>query len=193
MNEIVIERATDEDAAEILVLQRCCWVSEAISNNSMDIPPLHEDLPTVRAWVQESTVWTARRGGRLVGAVRGTGGRSVVDRARAEPCAAVHCRSRCRRQTRVAPRTEPHGRSVASWWHRTWRATASADASCSTWNRTLRSTPPVSSCSPEAGACGTFACTPERATPNCRRTQATSPESSTCPSRTPSTPTERRY
>lgn len=72
MNEIVIERATDEDAAEILVLQRCCWVSEAISNNSMDIPPLHEDLPTVRAWVQESTVWTARRSGRLVGAVRGT-------------------------------------------------------------------------------------------------------------------------
>ena len=72
MNEIVIERATDEDAAEILVLQRCCWVSEAISNNSMDIPPLHEDLPTVRAWVQQSTVWAARRGGRLVGAVRGT-------------------------------------------------------------------------------------------------------------------------
>ncbi|MFE5875779.1 GNAT family N-acetyltransferase [Rhodococcus sp. NPDC056506] len=72
MDEIVIERATDEDAAEILVLQRCCWVSEAISNNSMDIPPLQEDLPTVRAWVEESTVWTARRGGRLVGAVRGT-------------------------------------------------------------------------------------------------------------------------
>lgn len=72
MDEIVIERATDEDDAEILVLQRCCWVSEAISNNSMDIPPLHEDLSTVRAWVQESTVWTARRSGRLVGAVRGT-------------------------------------------------------------------------------------------------------------------------
>ncbi|MBJ7478253.1 MAG: GNAT family N-acetyltransferase [Rhodococcus sp.] len=72
MDEIVIQNATDGDAAEILVLQRCCWVSEAISNNSMDIPPLHEDLPTVRAWVQESTVWTARRGGRLVGAVRGT-------------------------------------------------------------------------------------------------------------------------
>lgn len=72
MDEIVIEGATDGDAAEILVLQRCCWVSEAISNNSMDIPPLHEDLPTVRAWVQESTVWTARRGSRLVGAVRGT-------------------------------------------------------------------------------------------------------------------------
>lgn len=38
MDEIVIQNATDEDAAEILVLQRCCWVSEAISNNSMDIP-----------------------------------------------------------------------------------------------------------------------------------------------------------
>ncbi len=162
MNEIVIERATDEDAAEILVLQRCCWVSEAISNNSMDIPPLHEDLPTVRAWFRS----------RLSGPHDAAAGSSG-------PC--------------EEPRTEPHGRSVASWWHRTWRATASADASCSTWNRTLRSTSHVSSCSPEAGACGTFACTPERATPNCRRTPATSPESSTCPSRTPSTPTERRY
>ncbi|MGC0362057.1 GNAT superfamily N-acetyltransferase [Rhodococcus sp. 27YEA15] len=72
MREIVIARATVDDAAEILVLQRCCWVTEAVVNGSTDIPPLHEDLPTVRAWVQASTVWTARLDHRLVGAVRGT-------------------------------------------------------------------------------------------------------------------------
>jgi len=61
-------RATDADAAEVLVLQRCCWVSEAIINNDFTLPPLKESLDQVRAWMQDA--WVLRDGGRLIGAVR---------------------------------------------------------------------------------------------------------------------------
>jgi GNAT superfamily N-acetyltransferase len=67
----VLAVAVEDDAPEILVLQRCCWVTEAIVNDTLDIPPLHEDLDTVRAWVVDQEVWTLRMAaGRLVGAVR---------------------------------------------------------------------------------------------------------------------------
>jgi GNAT superfamily N-acetyltransferase len=61
--------AAESDAAEVLVLQRCCWVAEAISNQTMAIPPLHEPLDVVRAWMPQA--WVLRDGGRLIGAVRG--------------------------------------------------------------------------------------------------------------------------
>jgi len=61
---------TRADAPEVLVLQRCCWVAEAIANDTLDIPPLHEDLDAVRAWV--GTAWLLRDGPRLIGGVRGT-------------------------------------------------------------------------------------------------------------------------
>ncbi|MFC4947537.1 GNAT family N-acetyltransferase [Pseudonocardia sp. GCM10023141] len=66
----MVARATAADVPEICVLQRCCWVSEAILNDTLDIPALHEDLDDIRAWVQTRLVWTVRRDGRLVGAVR---------------------------------------------------------------------------------------------------------------------------
>jgi GNAT superfamily N-acetyltransferase len=59
---------TRSDAPEVLVLQRCCWVAEAIANDTLDIPPLHEDLDGVRGWV--ATAWLLRDGPRLIGAVR---------------------------------------------------------------------------------------------------------------------------
>lgn len=62
--------ASSEDVAELLVLQRCCWVTEAILNDTLAIPALHEDYETVRAWVAEKHVWTVRHGPRLVAAVR---------------------------------------------------------------------------------------------------------------------------
>lgn len=68
----VLADGDQRDAAELLVLQRCCWVSEAIANRTLDIPALHEDLSAVRAWIDSSLVVTARADGRLVGAVRGT-------------------------------------------------------------------------------------------------------------------------
>lgn len=63
--------AAPKDAAELLVLQRCCWAQEAIVNDSLDIPALHEDLDDVRGWIEDWEVWTVRLRGRLVAAVRG--------------------------------------------------------------------------------------------------------------------------
>ena len=66
----VVGRAVTADAAELLVLQRCCWVQEAIANETLDIPALHESLDDVRAWIDDWSTWCVRVGGRLVGAVR---------------------------------------------------------------------------------------------------------------------------
>lgn len=63
--------AVPGDAAELLTLQRACWVQEALANDSLDIPALHESLDDVRAWMREWDTWVVRRAGRLVGAVRG--------------------------------------------------------------------------------------------------------------------------
>ena len=40
--------AGQDDAAELLVLQRCCWVDEAIANDTLDIGALHESLDDIR-------------------------------------------------------------------------------------------------------------------------------------------------
>lgn len=66
----VSQRASSLDAAELLVLQRCCWVDEAIANDTLDVPALHETLEDVRAWLDDWTTWCVRSAGRLVGSVR---------------------------------------------------------------------------------------------------------------------------
>lgn len=63
--------ARADDAAELLVLQRACWVPEAIANDTFEIPPLYEELDAVRAWLDSWETWVLRRGPRLIGAVRG--------------------------------------------------------------------------------------------------------------------------
>jgi GNAT superfamily N-acetyltransferase len=68
-------RASEADAAEVLVLQRCCWVVEAISNDDLTIPPLTEPLDSVRTWMPDA--WVLRDGVRLIGAVRATLGGDV--------------------------------------------------------------------------------------------------------------------
>jgi tRNA (guanine37-N1)-methyltransferase len=65
-----VRRAVSADAAELLVLQRCCWVDEAIANQTLDIPALYETVDEVRQWIEEWTTWRVRVAGRLVGAVR---------------------------------------------------------------------------------------------------------------------------
>jgi NAD(P)H-dependent FMN reductase/ribosomal protein S18 acetylase RimI-like enzyme len=65
-----LHRADASDAGELLVLQRCCWVQEALSNQTMDIPAFADDLSDVVRWIGEWQVWCLRDGGRLVGAVR---------------------------------------------------------------------------------------------------------------------------
>ncbi|GAB4005777.1 hypothetical protein GCM10028772_14420 [Nocardioides ultimimeridianus] len=66
-----IVRATPADAAEILTLQRACWVQEALANDRLDIPALHESYDDVRAWLGEWDTYVVRRAGRLVAAARG--------------------------------------------------------------------------------------------------------------------------
>jgi GNAT superfamily N-acetyltransferase len=65
-----VRRAVTADAGELLVLQRCCWVDEAIANDTLDIAALHESVDDVRAWIDEWETWCIRLSGRLIGAVR---------------------------------------------------------------------------------------------------------------------------
>ena len=65
-----LRAATPSDAGELLVLQRSCWVQEAVDNDSLAIPALHEDLATVAADLAVWQTWVLRRSGRLVAAVR---------------------------------------------------------------------------------------------------------------------------
>jgi GNAT superfamily N-acetyltransferase len=65
-----VHRATAADAAELLVLQRCCWVEEALANQTLDIPALRESLDDVRSWITAWSTWCVRLDGRLIGAVR---------------------------------------------------------------------------------------------------------------------------
>lgn len=59
------------DLAELVVLQRCCWVSEAILNSTLDVPALHETHDEVMAWAGSWTTLVVRLQGRLVAGVRG--------------------------------------------------------------------------------------------------------------------------
>ncbi|MGH3385878.1 MAG: tRNA (guanosine(37)-N1)-methyltransferase TrmD [Nocardioidaceae bacterium] len=67
---LVVTTAVPADAAEILTLQRCCWVAEAQANDALDIPPLVETLADVRAGLDVWTTVVVRLDGRLVGSVR---------------------------------------------------------------------------------------------------------------------------
>lgn len=66
-----VVRAVPGDAGELLTLQRACWVQEALANDLLDLPALHESLDDVRSWLQEWDTWVIRRAGRLVAAARG--------------------------------------------------------------------------------------------------------------------------
>ena len=65
-----LRTATYADAGELLTLQRACWLQEAISNESLDIPALHESLEDVRREVERWLTLVLRAGDRLVGSVR---------------------------------------------------------------------------------------------------------------------------
>jgi tRNA (guanine37-N1)-methyltransferase len=66
-----VVRATPGDAGEILTLQRACWVQEAVANDSLAIPALHESLADVEESLRVWDNYVVRVAGRLVGAVRG--------------------------------------------------------------------------------------------------------------------------
>lgn len=80
--------ATAADAAELWVLTRACWVSEAQLNDGVEIPALHEGLDDVVAGIAEWSTWVARTSeGRLVASVRarGEGGTWEIGRLMVAP------------------------------------------------------------------------------------------------------------
>jgi len=71
-----IEQAVPGDAPELLVLQRACWVQEAVSNPDLavvEIPALVETLEEMTERIRDPEVHLAvvRRGGRMIGSVSG--------------------------------------------------------------------------------------------------------------------------
>ena len=76
--DLDVRVATPADAAELLVLQRACWVREGLGSlGRWVVPPLVEELPDVVAGLGEWTTYAVRVRsadgvpGRLVGSARG--------------------------------------------------------------------------------------------------------------------------
>ncbi|MEV4715136.1 GNAT family N-acetyltransferase [Micromonospora sp. NPDC049374] len=67
---LTLREARAGDLAELLVLQRCCWVQEAVVNDTLDLAPLRETIDDLRASLATWRWWCVRRDGRLVAAVR---------------------------------------------------------------------------------------------------------------------------
>ena len=59
-----------DDAPSVTVLQRCCWVEEAVANDSLDLPALRESVAEVRDWLGGWHAHGLWRDGRLLGMVR---------------------------------------------------------------------------------------------------------------------------
>ncbi|EWT01517.1 transposon TnsE [Intrasporangium oryzae NRRL B-24470] len=68
--DLDVRLATAADVPEIFTLVRACYVDEAHANGTLDIPALTEDIDTLRASLDTTRTWVARKAGRLVGSVR---------------------------------------------------------------------------------------------------------------------------
>ena len=67
---LTVNAVQPDDLAELLVLQRCCWVQEALANDTLDLAPFRETLEDLHASTSTWHVWCVRRHGRLVASVR---------------------------------------------------------------------------------------------------------------------------
>jgi ribosomal protein S18 acetylase RimI-like enzyme len=67
---MLIERASDADAEEILALQKLAYQSEAKLQNSFNIPPLTQTLEEIKDEFRSKMVLKAVFGGKIVGSVR---------------------------------------------------------------------------------------------------------------------------
>jgi NAD(P)H-dependent FMN reductase/GNAT superfamily N-acetyltransferase len=63
-------RLTPDDAPEVTVLQRCCWAEEAIANDTVAIPALHESVQDVHQWLASWHTTGIWLDGRLLGMAR---------------------------------------------------------------------------------------------------------------------------
>ncbi|WP_055566563.1 bifunctional NAD(P)H-dependent oxidoreductase/GNAT family N-acetyltransferase [Streptomyces atriruber] len=65
-----VKRLHLDDGPHVTVLQRCCWVDEAIANNTLELPALHETPAQVRQWLADWHATGLWHAGRLLGMVR---------------------------------------------------------------------------------------------------------------------------
>jgi predicted N-acetyltransferase YhbS len=68
---MTIERAAPQEAAEILELQRLCYLREAELYNDFSIAPMTQTVEGLREDIAAQLVLVAREDGRIVGSVRG--------------------------------------------------------------------------------------------------------------------------
>jgi len=65
-----VRQLTPDDASQVTVLQRCCWVEEAVANDTLAVPALHESMDEVREWLASWHTTGLWLDGRLLGMVR---------------------------------------------------------------------------------------------------------------------------
>ncbi|MEU1471506.1 GNAT family N-acetyltransferase [Streptomyces sp. NPDC005761] len=65
-----VRRLVPEDAPDVTVLQRCCWVEEAVANDTLAVQALRESLDEVGAWLADWEATGLWRDGRLLAMVR---------------------------------------------------------------------------------------------------------------------------
>lgn len=66
-----VRELTADDAPEVTVVQRCCWVDEARANATLELAALSESPADVAHWLHTWRAWGLWRDGRLVAMVRG--------------------------------------------------------------------------------------------------------------------------
>jgi tRNA (guanine37-N1)-methyltransferase len=71
LEDLLITPARVADAGELLTLQRAAYVSVGRLNGTFELPPLVQSLAELQASLDVGSVLVGRRGGRLVGSVRG--------------------------------------------------------------------------------------------------------------------------
>ncbi len=128
LDDLEVRVAVPADAAELLVLQRACWMQEGRLSGSWHIPPLEEDLDDVVAGLAAWTTWVARvpaegsTPGRLVGSVRGRlrpGDATVWETGRLMVAADLQGRGLGRALLGLAESAAPD--TVATYWINTGR------------------------------------------------------------------------
>ena len=67
---VIVDRATVEDAQEILALQKLAYLSEAAIYDEYHIPPLTQTLDEIRADFERQIYLKAALDGRIIGSVR---------------------------------------------------------------------------------------------------------------------------
>jgi tRNA (guanine37-N1)-methyltransferase len=71
VDAVRIERASRADAGEIVTVQRAAFVSEALANQTLQLPAFTQTVDEVEAGLADSVVLVARKRDRLIGSVLG--------------------------------------------------------------------------------------------------------------------------